>query len=216
MEGLDAVSADPNPLLVGQSGERIWRVRVGPSGAIGAHDDPLRRSVALRWIDDIFIQPVGPREAAENVVVLLPEARGFERQLHAAQLASSTGDRGFLCWRKVVGQPLQDWDRQGTDAIIRFGDLVARAVLDSDPIPVPAYRSYHGPKMHRRLHSLVYGVRNPIHAADGLKHRRLHVPDMFEDIRKTDGPRRREFLESQRREGNRRLVIATSLDGIAG
>src|SRR3954471_24950594 len=86
MKRLDRGAADAQPLLVAVSGELLRIVLVGPAGDIGADQHPLWRADAMRGIDHIFIGAVRPDEAAEDIVVPLPEARRFERDLHAGQV----------------------------------------------------------------------------------------------------------------------------------
>ena len=66
-------------------------------------------------------------------------------------------------------------------------------MLDADPISDPPDGGNRSVQAHRRFHAVVKGMGDAIHAADGLEHGRLHVPDMLEHIRQADRRRWRKI-----------------------
>src|SRR5215471_12755153 len=129
MQRLDRLTADARTLFVAELGKGVRSFAVGPPGTIRADDHALRCTIAVRRINHVLVQPVGPREAAEYIVVALPEAWRFERELHAAQILWCAQNRGFLGRRKIARNLGEDRQRQCADAVIGLGHLAARAML---------------------------------------------------------------------------------------
>ena len=101
VKGLHGFAAHAQTFFIGEPRELLRIVLIGPAGHVCGHEHALRRSKSVRGIDDIFIGTVGPREAAENIVVTFPEARCFERDFHARQVIDRFKSR-LLGRRKIV------------------------------------------------------------------------------------------------------------------
>src|SRR6478672_3924462 len=98
------------------------------------------------------------------------------------------------------------------DGIVRLGDLLARAMLDPNAVADAANRGDGRAETDDRLHLVVERMGDAIHSPDRLEHCRLHVPDMLEEIWQGDRAGRVQLREAERRQRDRGLAIASTLD----
>ena len=64
--------------------------------------------------------------------------------------------------------------------------VTARFMLDPHALAGAADRADRGVEPHYGPHLFVNRMRDAIHSADRLEHRRLHVPDLLEEIGQRD------------------------------